>query len=180
MPLVFTFVRLIFFGFLQLVGSMVYAFILHPLFAFIFFIWGLIRYLWSSITDKIMWIFIRFLGRQPRNDSFIAKKIAGAGMGRVHVATIDLSDLKIFVMAQMEMIMLQQYEENIRSKKILRQPINDSIDCLNEFTGNLYNISAGGSVPMSIEESCYKLEERLRNQIEQRLKHLPDMPSVPI
>ena len=62
--------------------------IYHPLLAFIFLFWGVLRIATKTIVDFIMLGFIKCCGRSPVRDTNIAWKVSGPGLSRDYYQTI--------------------------------------------------------------------------------------------
>lgn len=60
----------------------------HPLLAFIFLMWGLLRITTKTIVDLIMFGFIKCCGRSPVRDTKIAWRVSGPGLSRDYYQTI--------------------------------------------------------------------------------------------
>lgn len=74
---------------LRIVLYMISAAILHPILAVLGIIVAILRHIWSTTTDFIMFTIIKLLARAPNRDTNIAWKISGPEMSRQYYDAIS-------------------------------------------------------------------------------------------
>lgn len=108
--------KFIFNGIIQFLLSIFSGLILHNVLAILFAVFACIQWFLLTLRDNIMIRVVSFLGRQPLTDSWIAWKIKGYGLGRGYSTSIELEDIKIFMIAELEKVLLNEYEQRINDK----------------------------------------------------------------
>lgn len=80
--------------------------VVSPLAAVCFVGLAIVRYLLRRVYDTITFGFIRCCARQPRDDSWIAWRVAGPGVSKNFYQTMNEEDLYVLVLAELEKIRL--------------------------------------------------------------------------
>lgn len=107
MPIIQIFFELFGRGILQIVISLLLAFVFHPLLAAFFFVYAIVRYLITIVSDFCMYCCITCEGREPQSDSCCVYRVSGQGFSYGQFFRINPNDVKILIVAQLEMIMLR-------------------------------------------------------------------------
>lgn len=120
--------------------------IIKPILFVLVVIFGIFRYVFRSIYDLFMMIFVCLFGRVPATESSIAWKISGPVISQRYYDKMQISDAAKVYLSKLELIELNKYESEMRSEirkyyenaekfyKTLNKPfgINASIKYFNE------------------------------------------------
>jgi hypothetical protein len=86
---------------IRIVLYIIGAAIVHPILAILAAVFAVLRHIWSTISDFIMFNIIKLLARTPNHDTKIAWKISGPGMSRQYYDAIREEDIYILVQANL-------------------------------------------------------------------------------
>jgi hypothetical protein len=85
----------------RIVIYMIAAVIIHPILGVLAALLAILRHIWSTSTDIIMFNVIKMLARTPNHDTKIAWKISGPGMSRQYYDAVREEDIYILVQSSL-------------------------------------------------------------------------------
>lgn len=131
---------------------------------FLLFTVGVVRYslrlLWDSLTFHT---FIKKCGRVPASDSFVAKRIAGPGLGLEYYFIIKPEQALAAFEAKMELDELQAYQHS--TERVILQPKKDFAQfveaCFGPFSAQLAKTGPYSSLDREAQDLMTTLHEKL-------------------
>ena len=132
-----------------------------------------------TLTDRVMLLVFRKLGRTPSRDTAIAKKISGPGMSRSYFYSINEEDVYVLVQAALEKLFFHRLQSAIEEK--IEEPNKKYREImglvLKPFGQQYPSISPYNNKNARIvEENKQKILNRFRTQCNQYLARYPHNP----
>lgn len=118
--------------------SVVVVIVTSPIAAATFSVFALVRFVLRRILDTITFGLLKCCARQPREDSWIAWKVAGPGVSKNFYQTMKEEDLYILVLAELERVRLELFQREVTDK--LNQPIIAAKAMTAQFTTELNTV----------------------------------------
>ncbi|KAL4508047.1 hypothetical protein ABPG72_021420 [Tetrahymena utriculariae] len=162
-------------GVFEIIISILSMILIHPLIAALSIIFAYLRKILTTVSDEIMFLVIKKIGRQPEIDTFIAWKIRGSGVTRQYSYSMDIEDVKFLMRAHLESTELEEYNARLRQR--IQGPQNE----YEEFSRSLfenYELQQGSN--QFISQNISKLQSILQEQTKDRKNKYPKLPNCNI
>ena len=136
--------------------------IIQPLLSLFFFIYAHIHFIIRYFYDFFFYYIIKYLGKIPLTDSFIAWRISGPHLFRERFYDISNRDLMSLVIAEIEKMVMNNYSKNMNN--ILNEPLNSLNKIANIFELLNINIRTDEEIIKSINYYEKLLKKQIKSQ----------------
>ncbi|CAK59674.1 unnamed protein product (macronuclear) [Paramecium tetraurelia] len=171
-------------GVLNLIWNLLICFIILPISSIFMVLFGHLRYIFRSLYDCLMIIFVKCLGRVPATENWLAWKVSGPGISRQYYFTVKINELcqikneeaLILVAGELEKCVLKEYQRRVEEEingpqKQVQSVMNNFFSVFGVFQ-ILFEIQASYSFH---DRGCDKLIQSLNQQISSRISILPQI-----
>ena len=136
--------------------------IIQPFLSLFFFIYSHIHFILRYIYDLFFYYVIKYFGKIPLTDSYVAWRISGPHLFRERFFDISNKDLMSLVIAEIEKMMMNHYLDTMT--KIINEP-NDSLNATRNIF-ELLNINIGDNPDISSSINFYQnlLKKQIKSQ----------------
>ena len=142
-----------------------FCLVIQPILSIFFVIFAHIHFILRYLYDLFFYYILKFLGKIPLTDSFIARRISGPHLFRERFYDISNKDLMSLVIAEIEKMVMKNFSQKM--EEILDGP-KESINIMKK----LYNlISVEIEMEKGISKSIHYYKNLLRKQIEKVEKY---------
>ena len=136
--------------------------IIQPLLSLFFFIYAHTHFIIRYFYDFFFYYIIKYLGKIPLTDSFIAWRISGPHLFRERFYDISNRDLMNLVIAEIEKMVMNNYSKNMNN--ILNEPLNSLNKIANIFELLNINIRTDEEIIKSINYYEKLLKKQIKSQ----------------
>ncbi|CAD8119201.1 unnamed protein product [Paramecium sonneborni] len=154
-------------GVLNLIINLLLCLVILPLGSLFMIIFGHFRYVFRSLYDCLMILFVKCLGRVPATENWLAWKISGPGISRQYYFTIKNEEVLILVAGKLEKCILTEYQKRVEGE--IYAPQKQVQTVMNNF------FSVFGASYSFHDNGCDKLKYSLDQQICKRISILPSI-----
>ncbi|CAD8120514.1 unnamed protein product [Paramecium sonneborni] len=161
-------------GILNFIINILLCLIILPLSSIFMIIFGHLRYVFRSLYDCLMILFVKCFGRVPAIENWLAWKISGPGISRQYYFTIKKEEVLILVAGQLEKCILNEYQRRVEDE--INAPQKQVQTVMNNFFSVFGVLKLIDSLQASYnfhDKGCDKLIQSLHQQINQRISILP-------
>jgi len=164
-PFLMSWVRLLGFGIGQIILSFLAAFIIHPVIAFVVALVASVQWFARSCYDFfVFWLIVRWRGRVPASDSFLARRIAGPGIGQTYYITCQPEEALVLLQLQLELEELDLFENHTKAK------ISEPGSLYRDFVRKMFSNFGKMSPDYPYEQDTNFLRNKLNKLISERKK----------
>ena len=165
----FSIIRIIFFEFLirtifQFLFCLI-CLIFHPIFSLFFLFYAQIHFVFRYLYDFIFYFILKYLGKIPLTDSWIAWRISGPHLFRDRFYDISNLDLMNLVIAEVEKMVMNNYS------RITKEKLNEPRNNFNKMQKVYDMVKLKIYLDSEISENIYLYEDLLEKQIKKEDKY---------
>ena len=165
----FSIIRIIFFEFLirtifQFLFCLI-CLIFHPIFSLFFLFYAQIHFIFRYLYDFIFYFILKYLGKIPLTDSWIAWRISGPHLFRDRFYDISNLDLMNLVIAEVEKMVMNN------CSRIIKEKLNEPRNNFNKMQKMYDMVKLKIYLDSEISENIYFYEDLLEKQIKKEDKY---------